>query len=36
MNELAYFGFYVDARTGRKLSSRDTVANVNHLLSASV
>jgi len=31
-----YFGFYVDARTGRKLSSRDTVANVNHLLSASV
>lgn len=27
-----YFGFYVDAKTGRKLSSRDTVANVNHLL----
>jgi arginyl-tRNA synthetase len=31
-----YFGFYVDARTGRKLSSRDTVANVNHLLAASI
>jgi arginyl-tRNA synthetase len=34
--EHVYFGFYVDARTGRKLSSRDTVANVNHLLTASV
>jgi arginyl-tRNA synthetase len=31
-----YFGFYVDARSGRKLSSRDTVANVNHLLDASI
>lgn len=31
-----YFGFYVDARTGRKLSSRDTVANVNQLLAASI
>ena len=31
-----YFGFYVDARTGRKLSSRDTVANVNQLLAASL
>lgn len=27
-----YFGFYVDAATGRKLSSRDSVANVGHLL----
>jgi arginyl-tRNA synthetase len=27
-----YFGFYVDARTGRKLSSRNSVANVNQLL----
>lgn len=31
-----FFGFYVDASTGKKLSSRDTVANVNHLLLASV
>lgn len=30
-----YFGFYVNAKTGKKLSSRDTVANVNHLLAAS-
>ena len=27
-----FFGFYVDARTGRKLSSRDSVANVTQLL----
>ena len=31
-----YFGFYVDARTGRKLSSRHGVANVGQLLAASV
>lgn len=31
-----HFGFYVDAETGRKLSSRDSVANVNQLLAASV
>jgi arginyl-tRNA synthetase len=31
-----YFGFYVDARTGRKLSSRNTVANVGQLLAASI
>lgn len=31
-----YFGFYVDASTGRKLSSRNSVANVNHLLAESV
>lgn len=31
-----YFGFYVDARTGRKLSSRNTVASVNQLLVASI
>jgi arginyl-tRNA synthetase len=31
-----YFGFYVDARSGRKLSSRDSVANVNQLLAASI
>ncbi|WP_437543710.1 arginine--tRNA ligase [Sorangium sp. So ce367] len=31
-----HFGFYVDARTGRKLSSRDTVANVMQLLDAAV
>ncbi|PWE18136.1 arginine--tRNA ligase [Marinicauda salina] len=31
-----WFGFYVDAETGKKLSSRDTVANVNHLLAESV
>lgn len=30
-----YFGFYVDAKTGKKLSSRDTVANVHHLLDES-
>jgi arginyl-tRNA synthetase len=30
------FGFYVDAKTGRKLSSRDTVANVNQLLQSSI
>ena len=27
-----YFGFYVDAKTGRKLSSRDSVSNVMALL----
>jgi arginyl-tRNA synthetase len=31
-----YFGFYVDARTGRKLSSRNSVANVNQLLAESI
>ncbi|WP_030621089.1 arginine--tRNA ligase domain-containing protein [Streptomyces sclerotialus] len=31
-----YFGFYVDAETGKKLSSRDSVAGVNELLSESV
>jgi arginyl-tRNA synthetase len=31
-----YFGFYTDAKTRKKLSSRDTVASVNHLLTASV
>jgi arginyl-tRNA synthetase len=31
-----YFGFYVDAATGRKLSSRDSVAGVNELLAESV
>jgi arginyl-tRNA synthetase len=31
-----YFGFYVDAATGKKLSSRDTVANVTHLLAESI
>jgi arginyl-tRNA synthetase len=31
-----YFGFYVDAQTGKKLSSRDTVANVTHLLAESI
>jgi arginyl-tRNA synthetase len=31
-----YFGFYVDARSGRKLSSRDSVANVNQLLAMSI
>lgn len=30
-----YFGFYVDAQTGKKLSSRDTVSGVNHLLTES-
>ena len=27
-----YFGFYVDSKTGKKLSSRDSVANVTQLL----
>ncbi len=31
-----YFGFYIDSRTKRKLSSRDSVANVNELLAKSV
>jgi arginyl-tRNA synthetase len=31
-----YFGFYVDADTGRKLSSRESVAGVNELLAAAV
>jgi arginyl-tRNA synthetase len=31
-----YFGFYVDAATGKKLSSRDSVAGVNELLAESV
>lgn len=31
-----YFGFYVDASTRKKLSSRESVANVNHLLAASI
>ena len=31
-----YFGFYVDASTGKKLSSRDSVAGVNDLLTESV
>lgn len=31
-----HFGFYVDAATGIKLSSRDSVANVHQLLAASV
>jgi arginyl-tRNA synthetase len=31
-----YFGFYVDADTGSKLSSRDSVAGVNELLAESV
>ncbi len=31
-----YFGFYIDAGTGKKLSSRDTVANVNQLLAESI
>ncbi|GAA2455892.1 arginine--tRNA ligase [Actinomadura vinacea] len=30
------FGFYVDAETGKKLSSRDSVASVNDLLAESV
>ncbi|ETA04402.1 arginyl-tRNA synthetase [Frankia sp. CcI6] len=30
-----YFGFYVDEKTGRKLSSRDSVAGVNDLLKMS-
>ncbi len=31
-----WFGFYVDAKTGKKLSSRDSVANVNQLLARSI
>ena len=31
-----YFGFYVDADTGRKLSSRESVAGVTELLAAAV
>jgi arginyl-tRNA synthetase len=31
-----YFGFYTDAKTGKKLSSRDSAANVNQLLARSV
>jgi arginyl-tRNA synthetase len=31
-----WFGFYVDAKTGKKLSSRDSVSNVNLLLARSV
>ncbi len=31
-----YFGFYVDADSGKKLSSRDSVAGVTELLAASV
>ncbi|MEY9214025.1 arginine--tRNA ligase [Thermobifida halotolerans] len=31
-----YFGFYVDAKTGKKLSSRDSVASVTDLLAESV
>lgn len=31
-----YFGFYVDAETGRKLSSRESVTGVNALLAAAV
>jgi arginyl-tRNA synthetase len=31
-----YFGFYVDAATGKKLSSRESVAGVNELLAAAV
>lgn len=31
-----YFGFYVDAQTGRKLSSRESVAGVTELLQAAV
>jgi arginyl-tRNA synthetase len=30
-----YFGFYVDARTGKKLSSRESVANVTSMLEES-
>lgn len=33
--EHKYFGFYVDAKTGKKLASRDMVAGVNRLLEAS-
>ncbi len=31
-----YFGFYVDAATGKKLSSRESVAGINELLAAAV
>jgi arginyl-tRNA synthetase len=31
-----YFGFYVDAKTGRKLSSRESVSGVNELLAGAV
>jgi arginyl-tRNA synthetase len=31
-----YFGFYVDAATGKKLSSRESVAGVNELLAAAI
>ena len=31
-----YFGFYIDAHTKRKLSSRNSVANVNELLTRSI
>jgi arginyl-tRNA synthetase len=31
-----YFGFYVDARTGKKLSSRQSVANVTGMLEESI
>ncbi|MER7790013.1 arginine--tRNA ligase [Streptomyces sp. NPDC097640] len=31
-----YFGFYVDAASGKKLSSRDSVSSVNELLARSV
>ncbi|MGH3567403.1 MAG: arginine--tRNA ligase [Pseudonocardia sp.] len=31
-----YFGFYVDAKTGKKLSSRDSVSGVSQLLNASL
>jgi arginyl-tRNA synthetase len=31
-----WFGFYVDAKTGKKMSSRDSVANVNQLLARSI
>ncbi len=34
--EHVWFGFYVDARTGKKLSSRDSVANVHQLLTTSI
>ena len=31
-----YFGFYIDAESGKKLSSRESVAGVNELLAAAV
>jgi arginyl-tRNA synthetase len=31
-----YFGFYIDSATGKKLSSRESVAGVNELLAAAV